>query len=299
MLKISIRRPVLRPCVVAIYPAVRRIASLLTIDFSFPTPGCRQRASSLPELTLISLLVIAVKLYYPFHSLPYHARSMTDPAVLTVDWVQWIEAHKAHEARLTSGESITRGSEIKVTEYDVMRMSGKQLDQYMDWYERTWVEDSCAGEKDQGLRRDLLNMFPTERLHGFEHVAYSYEDTLEKERQSTEQMSAEVVGTLNMRDIVSAQGEENSEEEGKRPLGRFYKRYRRSEDLPENGRAFYEAAAKEVGVKLETLVLTVLQLERKLINWREAQLKAERMDVNQSSSFESTSGSADLEQIQV
>lgn len=38
-------------------------------------------------------------------------------------------------------KGLKRGEEIKITDTDVMQMSGKQMDGYLDWYQRTWVDD--------------------------------------------------------------------------------------------------------------------------------------------------------------
>ena len=38
-------------------------------------------------------------------------------------------------------KGLKRGEEIKVTDADVMKMSGKQMDDYLDWYQRTWIDD--------------------------------------------------------------------------------------------------------------------------------------------------------------
>lgn len=38
-------------------------------------------------------------------------------------------------------KGLRRGEEIKITDADVMKMSGKQMDDYLDWYQRTWIDD--------------------------------------------------------------------------------------------------------------------------------------------------------------
>ena len=38
-------------------------------------------------------------------------------------------------------KGLNRGEEIKVTEADVMKMSGNKMDDYLDWYQRTWIDD--------------------------------------------------------------------------------------------------------------------------------------------------------------
>jgi RNA polymerase I-specific transcription initiation factor RRN7 len=38
-------------------------------------------------------------------------------------------------------KGLKRGEEIRITDSDVMNMSGKQMDDYLDWYQQTWVDD--------------------------------------------------------------------------------------------------------------------------------------------------------------
>ena len=38
-------------------------------------------------------------------------------------------------------EGLKQGDEIKVTDADVLGMSEKKIDDYLDWYQRTWIDD--------------------------------------------------------------------------------------------------------------------------------------------------------------
>lgn len=251
---------------------------MLSISFTFPTPTHRQRTSSIPELALISLLVIATKLYHPFNSTktPRHARSLADPGALTINWPSWVQARQAHEARLNPKGNIARGSEINVTEADVMEMTGEQLDQYMDYYERTFIDPARVESKPHPAPHQLLEMFPTGRLDGSSPVPYSWAEYTEKEQSSISQALSDVVsGAVDIRPVIRSTGEENDgDEEPVNRIGSFYKRYRTVDELAGTARFFHEKVGDVVGVKLETLVVAVGQVERKLIAWREARVKA-------------------------
>ncbi|KAL6719846.1 hypothetical protein ACLMJK_001767 [Lecanora helva] len=270
---------------VLLHPLTLFIATLLDLNFSFPKPKRRQQASSLPELTLISLLVITTKLYHPFNNdrQPRHARSLTDPAALMINWSRWAEAHQAHKARMNPEDQLPRGSEINITENDVMNMKSKEIDDYMDWYERTFVDEERAETKNHGLPKQLLDMFPTGRQDASAPTPYSYQGYAEKEQASTREKLASVMGSLQMRPIASDHGAEDGQKEAK--IGSFYRRYRTVEDLDQDNyaRGFHETVAEVVGVKLETLLICVGQLERKLIMWREAKIKEGVEDVDDSS----------------
>ena len=251
--------------IVTLHPITLHLANLLSISFDFPSPGSRQHTSSLPELQLISLLIIATKLYHPFDDLPRHVPSLADPAALSIDWPSWVQAQKAHNASNTDGNHLQRGTEINITEVDAMAMSGEQLDEYMDYYERTFIDTDRVEQK---LPKDLLDMFPTGRLDSSEPASYSYQEQFAKEQEAVEETLEAVVGSMRLRNVISKESEESV-----RRIGSFYKRYRRIEDLDGDAKVFHEIVAERVGVRLETLVLAVGQMERLLIKWREGKVK--------------------------
>ena len=261
---------------VHMFEAVGKIARILSVDFSFPQPRLRQRTSGLPEMALISLLIIAVKLYYPFSDVDFSVRSNTDPAILNVDWKAWLAIRQAHESHLKDPEHLNRGAEIDVTEKDVMAMTSTQLDDYLDWYERTWVDEERTQQKTQGLPTQLLQMFPTGRHDGSQPKTYDTNIEMEKDQASITRRLTETTSSVRVR---KAMGNQSPSEEGEPPeIGSMYKRYRSIDELNSQALAFHEAAANAVAVKLETLLISVLQVERRLMVWREKQIKTERED---------------------
>ena len=256
---------------VEIYTAVRTLASLLAIDFTFPPPAFRQNMSSLPEICLISLLVIAVKLYHPFDSLPRYTKNLTELGILTVDWDVWIQAQKDHDCHPPTEGSLGRGNEIAVTEDDVFSLSGKQLDDYLDWYEKTWIDEERASH---ALPQQLLDMFPTGRLDGPTPLTDENPNGLPEAETAISQKLHAVQNSLKMRGVVSTETEAGTEVPIHR-IGSFYKHYRSEDDLPPTGRAFYETVARLAEVTVATLVKVVFQTERKLHSWRQQQVKRE------------------------
>lgn len=176
-----------------------------------------------------------------------------------------MQAHKAHNASNTDESHLQRGTEINITEVDAMQMSGEQLDEYMDYYERTFIDPDRIEQK---LPKELLDMFPTGRLDGSEPVSYSYQEQVAKEQEAVEETLDAVIGSMRLRKVIPKESEEPV-----RRIGSFYKRYRRAEDLDGYAKVFHEKVAEIIGVKLETLVLAVGQMERLLIKWREAKVR--------------------------
>ena len=144
-------------------------------------------------------------------------------------------------------------------------MSGEQLDEYMDYYERTFIDPDRIEQK---LPKELLDMFLTGRLDDSELAAYSYQEQFAKEQEAVEEKLDAVIGSMRLRRVISKESEGSV-----RRIGSLYKRYRRVEDLDGYAKVFHEKVADMVGVKLETLVLAVGQMERLLIKWREAKVK--------------------------
>lgn len=257
---------------VDIYTVVHHMSSLLDIDFCFPKHGSRQQRSNLPEIRLVALLIIAVKLYYPFDSLDRHPRSELDIAVLKIDWDNWCELQKQYDMRFASKGKIGRGNEMLVNEQNIMNMSGEQLDEYLDWYEKTWISEDDDEHQKRGLPKQLLDMFPTSRVNASLAAVVDFDAETKAERNLVDEKLRKVQNRLKLRPAISKEGEGKSKEPLRR-LGNFYKRYRKVEDLSLQAKTFHEAAASLLGVSLATLFMAVRQMERKLQVWRAKRLK--------------------------
>lgn len=125
--------------VVDIYAAVQRMAKILGIDFSFPNTLGRHSVMAYPENQIISLVVIATKLSQPFDEVVRTPENFTDPNALQIDWNNWMGVMSEPPM-----EGIRRGDEIKISDEDVLKMDEKKLDDYLDWYQRAWIDDRDA-----------------------------------------------------------------------------------------------------------------------------------------------------------
>jgi RNA polymerase I-specific transcription initiation factor RRN7 len=121
---------------VEIYYAVRRLAEMLDIDFCYLIPQKRLNGlQPYPEIQLMSLIVIATKLSQPFDDIVRHPQSDVDPTIMKIQWSKWRDIM----AESSSGGS--NGENIIVRDEDVFGMSEKKMDDYMDWFQRTWIDD--------------------------------------------------------------------------------------------------------------------------------------------------------------
>jgi RNA polymerase I-specific transcription initiation factor RRN7 len=84
----------------------------------------------------MSLIVIATKLSQPFDSINRYTESESDPNTVQINWSKW-----AQTIVEPPSDGLKRGQEIHVTDADVFGMSEKQIDDYLDFYQRTWSDD--------------------------------------------------------------------------------------------------------------------------------------------------------------
>lgn len=121
---------------VEVYPAVRQLARMLEIDFTYPIlEGRLSGVTKYPEIQLICLVVLATKLSQPFDDTPRLPESESDPTVLRLDWERW------KSIMIEDAGVLKKGEEIHITEGSVFKMDAKELDEYMDWYQAMWMDD--------------------------------------------------------------------------------------------------------------------------------------------------------------
>ncbi|PKX89555.1 TFIIB-type zinc finger domain-containing protein [Aspergillus novofumigatus IBT 16806] len=230
---------------VEVYPAVKRLQSLVGFTFEFPTtvPG-RSRPLHLPEVQLITLIVIITKLFFPFDDIKRYPVSSREPSAQVLDWELWGQVQRHFDSRET-------GNEILVTEKDVFNMAPAQLDEYMDWYETSWLDHSR-------VLNPLAEFFP---IGPTASEGQTVSDSTEEDDDAMHAMLQTVTSQLKPRKTIS-----DPKADVARP-GSLYPRYRTESELPEMARFFYETAAKVAGVSLSTLVRAVSQTETKISRW--------------------------------
>ena len=89
-----------------------------------------------PEIQLMSLIVIVTKLSQPFDDILRSPENDSDPTTMRMNWEKWQEIMAEEPI-----DGLRRGEEVKDKDVDVLSMTGKKLDDYLDWYQRTWIDD--------------------------------------------------------------------------------------------------------------------------------------------------------------
>ncbi|KZF23440.1 hypothetical protein L228DRAFT_282169 [Xylona heveae TC161] len=245
-----------------LYPAVLRLAETAGVSFTFrPSSGL---LTVLPEVQLISLLIMAVKLCQPLDSIPRYPQSQVEPATLLVDWATWAAASRDPNVSESAVHGTTKERQSEIKEEDVFKMTEYDIDDYLGWFEQTWVE---KGE--HKLPQQLLEMFPTDpsaKLADKPSSTQSFNSPL----SSREDGIKRIQETLACQQIVPGVSQNNVN----RP-GSYYKHFRRGEDMSSTAKRLFQAASDLIGVSIETLVKSVFALECKFQNWNHEEKRKE------------------------
>lgn len=94
----------------------------------------------------MALIVIATKLLFPFDSVKRYPTTSNEPAAQIMDWNIWAQAHRQFDSHDRPDGEIGKGNAIHVTDKDVLNMTPGQMDQYMDWYANSWLDNSRGKE---------------------------------------------------------------------------------------------------------------------------------------------------------
>ncbi|KAH8428055.1 uncharacterized protein LDX57_005760 [Aspergillus melleus] len=218
----------------------------------------------------MTLIVISTKLHFPFDDIKRYPSSAQEPTTQTINWNAWAQAQKQFDRHETSGGKLGKGNEIQVKEDKVFDMTPSQLDEYMDWYENSWLDISKA-------KNPLADLFPMNAGAGENQPTTPLATAAapaapapaipaeEDEDEAMSTMVQTVTSKLKPRRVIP-----DGEAHVPRP-GSSYPRCRMESNLPEAARPFYETAAKVVGVSLTTLTRAVYQAETRISRWLEDQ----------------------------
>ncbi|KAJ5636646.1 uncharacterized protein N7484_009959 [Penicillium longicatenatum] len=251
-----------------VYEMTKVIQRLLGFTFEYPeylNDDKRIESLQLPEIQMVVLIVIATKLLFPFDNIPRNPVTAMEPTAQGIDWQEWVRAQQQYESQKHSEGRIGVEKAIQVSASDVSRMEPHQLDQYMDWYEKDWLDTT----KDPNVVADMFPVSETQTetetpsRHDLGAEQSAYTDNEEKELDDLLRRSME--GMLSVPIVPDQEGEIVA-----RP-GIWYRRYRWVSALPEEARSFYEVAAKLAAVSLHTLVRAVSAAEWRLGHGQEHQ----------------------------
>ena len=265
-----------------VYAAAKRLDEITEFTFSYPTsPKMRRNALSYPEAQVMSLVVMATKLVFPFDSdkvrrYPY---SLSDPAALRFDWNVWLEARSKfdEEVKTMQVSKLEPGKEMEISDLDILQMSNDQLDEYMDWYQGMWLNTQRTEE---GIQKEILDMFPLQDRHepGIDKQRDVLRDREASIRSSRDERLKTVVGSLKPRQAVNEEAALDHETEtGQRIMrpGEGYQQIRKPDELNGPAKVFYAEAAKTACLSLNMLIRAVRAAEEKVDKWRKEKRREE------------------------
>jgi RNA polymerase I-specific transcription initiation factor RRN7 len=244
-----------------VYLVLPRLAESCAFTLDYPADiAKRLQAIDFPESQLAALVVIATKLLYPFDGVQRSTTTHSEPATMKLDWESW----SAAISNATNGDVSTPQSRfekaIKVEETDIFSMSAQELDDYLDFYESTWMDSDLKGKgKDRDFRQAMYAMFPTGKLtpstsnHDTGDEVAAGKDALEKQKIAT------VARSMRPRKTIAKESA-NLKENIVRP-GSFYKRHRKALELEGPERLFHQEVARLTGISLDSLVKAVFSSE--------------------------------------
>lgn len=268
-----------------VYPAVTRLAQLIDCDFSFPSTTERYtHVSTHPELQLIALLVIATKLLYPFDSIKRCPLTSTEPAALIVDWEVWAQTRERLNMTITAQKDVKFKRPIEMAEQDVFLMDNRQIDRYLDWFGETWLDDDVNElDREADFRRAIWQMFPVDTSHHTQDETVGVtEDSSTHTASQRWKAIRKVQRSLIRQNPVS--DKRSGSEAAIRP-GSQYPQYRNKEELPDHARPFFEAAARQVSLPLEVLLVAVQQMESRVQRWVKREEKRKRAPTGREATY--------------
>lgn len=279
-----------------VYGVAEKLNDIVAFDFMFANGReRRRRAISYPEVQLVSLVVVATKLLFPFDSegVPHNPCDSSDPAMMSIDWSVWVDDRESRTEAEGNKDLLRDGMEIKVKDKDVFNMSPQQLDQYMDWYQRTWAGSDTA---DNDVSKELLDMFPLKQISG----KPIDKGKIQLEEKTKNDRIANIQANLKTNEIVSDEQAEESKTDVIRP-GMRYRQFRNQDDLDTSRVAmlFHQEVAELSCLPIGILLRAVLQTEQTITLWRQAKRRAERFGETMSLEAEDVlpSGLVGLEQM--
>ena len=245
-----------------LYHATVRLAGYVGYSLALPSDGSANLdVRNIPEAQLVACLVVCIKLMYPLDKLSRHPKTSSEPAATSMDWDAWHQVLKSHSSALSDRTQI---QSTHVKEKDIFAMSDTELDQYLDWYQDSFINESVLSPNDDGgFRSEMFKMFPVDSKRPAEQ--------LEKEVEHTERLEVvkAVHATMKPQKAIA---EGDGGPKIVRP-GQTYQHYRKVEDLPQPASRLYEGVAGIIGLSLEMLVRAVWVTEKKMENWMVKQRK--------------------------
>ena len=99
----------------------------------------------------VGLITIATKLAHPFDAIDRVPENFSDPSAVRIDWSKWVVTTSPQRP-----DRLQRGEEIHIKDTDVWGLSSNKLNDYLDWYQTTWIDDRDSKSNDLYFQLDRI-----------------------------------------------------------------------------------------------------------------------------------------------
>ncbi|KAK4231292.1 putative ribosomal protein [Podospora fimiseda] len=243
-----------------LHPFTQRIYTLLGWQLSFPTRRVshgRHILLDIPDVLLISSLIVATKLGCPFDDIRRYPRDYNDPLCVKMNWELWqAEFQKQSDKRLA------------IPDYEhtdpkaIWSMEKKDIVELLTWFQETRLKKRTTDETEIDRLFPLKDVPPLPRI----------------EVISTEEIEARLTKIQKASRFVEPKPDHEIEGTEIKRLGSDLRLYKHVEELDEPAKKFYEVAAEMAGMSLRDLVKAVYTLDTNLL---ESQRKEKRRRIEE------------------
>lgn len=256
---------------VDVYETIKTLQGILGFKFEFPSKDDRakpRRALRQPEMQLAVLLVISTKLLFPFDDIKRYPATHGEPATQIMDWPEWLRAQRRFEFHPVANGKLGKEIAIQLTEKEVSYMEPQEMDQYMDWYESSWLDKPKA-------LNPVADMFPTSRAEPASQSGpeMQVDTTTNDPGEALKALLQAVMGDLKPAPVSSSQTADVV-----RP-GSWYRRYHWESELPEAAHELFKIVAELAAVPMSILIRTVANVEWRIAKRLEDQRRAEYIEL--------------------
>lgn len=252
-----------------LYDATIRLADLLGYNFALNQSSKKRLGiRHLPEAQLIGCLIVCVKLLYPLDGKQRFPQSSSEPTATTINWDDWCShINGTKKAESDIDKSLTAEELMGIREKDIFSMLPNQLDQYLDFYTDTFLDDAEIQRtmENNEFRNALYELFPIES-NGQSHPPKE----LSKEVSLPNQL--EIVKIVhNGMEAAAIMPDHVARAHDLRP-GQAYQVWKKEEELPRRAKILYGKAARLAGLSMDMLIMVVFFTEARIEQWRRRQM---------------------------
>ena len=246
-----------------IYGEVKTLAAKTTYDFRLPSYKVRAvlHPRDFPEAQLMALIIIAVKIAYPFEETNQNPMAANNAATTALDWNAWTEALQDYKENTRRSEKLEYKQCLGVTEDSIFRMDDQQIDDYLDWYGQEFSSPIIHEHKND-FRRALLEIFPYTSKPALDSSTRANQATTEPAMNNR---LKKVLSSLRYRETTT-EAQDGSNSTSRLP-GSNYRMVCKIQELDGHGKVFITECADLIGMSVSRLLRAVFYTEKRLNNW--------------------------------